>query len=41
MKFKMALDFVKEKAVIKKAKKATTRKKAAPKTEAAEEPKAE
>ena len=41
MKVKMALDFVKEKAVIKKAKKATTRKKAAPKTEAAEEPKAE
>ena len=41
MKVKMALDFVKEKAVIKKAKKATTKKKAAPKTEAAEEPKAE
>jgi len=41
MKVKMALDFVKEKAVIKKAKKATTRKKAAPKAEAAEEPKAE
>ena len=43
MKVKMALDFVKEKAVIKKAKKTTTRKKAAPKAEAeaAEEPKAE
>ena len=41
MKVKMALDFIKEKAVIKKAKKATTRKKAAPKAEAAEEPKAE
>ena len=43
MKVKMAIDFVKEKAVIKKAKKAATRKKAATKAEAeaAEEPKAE
>ena len=47
MKVKMALDFVKEKAVIKKARKAATKKKAAPKAEAeaeapaTEEPKAE
>ncbi len=43
MKVKMALDFVKEKAVIKKGRKSAPRKKAAPKaeTEAAEEPKAE
>jgi len=41
MKVKMALDFVKEKAVIKKAKKTASKKKAAPKAEEAEEPKAE
>ena len=43
MKVKMALDFVKEKAVIKKARKAAPRKKAAPaaEAEATEEPKAE